>query len=75
MFSVGTNDEKTVAAAIGVNPYFMKDYKQAAKSYTYSEVEKVLLLLHNYNLKSVGIGSSNTGDGALMKEMVAKMLG
>ncbi|MBL7724708.1 MAG: DNA polymerase III subunit delta [Chitinophagaceae bacterium] len=74
VFGAGTTDEKTIAASIGVNPYFMKDYAQAAKLYTYPGVEKVLLLLHQYNLKSVGIGSSSVEDASLMKELVVKML-
>ncbi len=75
VFGAGTNDEKTIATAIGVNPYFMKDYMQAARLYTYPGVEKVLLLLHQYNLKSVGVGSTNTEDASLLKEMVVKMMG
>jgi DNA polymerase III subunit delta len=75
VFGAGTSDEKSVAAAIGVNPYFMKDYMQAAKLYTYPGVEKALLLLHTYNLKSVGVGSSGTEDASLMKEMIVKMVG
>lgn len=74
IFGAGTTDEKTIAASIGVNPYFMKDYTQAARLYTYPGVEKVLLLLHQYNLKSVGIGSSSAEDTSLMKELVVKML-
>ncbi len=74
VFGAGTGDEKTIAASIGVNPYFMKDYMQAARLYTYPEIEKVLLLLHQYNLKSVGVGSINTDDASLMKEMLVKML-
>jgi DNA polymerase III subunit delta len=75
VFGAGSSDEKSVAAAIGVNPYFMKDYMQAAKLYTYPGVEKVLLLLHQYNLKSVGVGSINTDDASLLKEMVVKIIG
>jgi DNA polymerase-3 subunit delta len=75
VFGAGASDEKTVAASIGINPYFIKDYMQAARLYTYSGVEKVLLLLHQYNLKSIGVGSSNTGDASLLKEMVVKMMG
>ena len=75
VFGAGTSDEKTIATAIGVNPYFMKDYMQAARLYTYPEVEQVLLLLHQYNLKSVGVGSPNTEDASLLKEMVVKMMG
>ncbi len=74
VFGAGAKDEKTIAASIGVNPYFMKDYLQAAKLYTYPGVEKVLLLLHRYNLKSVGVGSANTEDASLLKEMVVKMM-
>lgn len=74
IFSAGSNDEKTIAASIGVNPFFMKDYILAARLYKYAGVEKVLLLLHTYNLKSIGVGSINTGDASLMKEMVVKMM-
>ena len=74
IFGAGTSDEKTIATTIGVNPYFMKDYMQAAKLYSYPGVEKVLLLLHAYNLKSVGVGSINTEDASLMKEMLVKMM-
>ena len=73
VFGAGSSDEKSVAAAIGVSPYFMKDYMQAAKLYTYSGVERVLLLLHIYNLKTVGVGSSGTEDASLLKEMLVKM--
>ena len=74
VFGAGTQDERTVATSIGVNPYFIKDYLQAARVYAYPGVEKALLLLHQYNLKSIGGGSSNTEDSSLMKEMVVKML-
>lgn len=74
VFGAGTSDEKTIATAIGVNPYFMKDYMQAARLYTYPGIEKVLLLLHLYNLKSVGVGSTNTEDASLLKEMAVKMM-
>jgi len=69
-----TGDEKAIAASIGVNPFFMKDYSMAARLYTYPGIEKVLLLLHQYNLKAIGIGSTGTSDASLMKEMVVKMM-
>lgn len=74
IFGTGTTDEKTIATALGVNPYFMKEYMQAARLYTYPGVEKALLLLHSYNLKSIGVGSTATEDASLMKEMVVKMM-
>jgi len=74
IYGVQSKDEKTVANAIGVNPFFAKDYLQAAKNYTYPGIENILLLLHSYNLKSVGINDTGTEDASLMKEMVYKMI-
>jgi DNA polymerase-3 subunit delta len=73
VFGAGTTDEKGVAAAIGVNPFFVKDYMKAANIYNFQGVERVLLLLHQYNLKSIGINSPGTEDGSLLKEMLYKM--
>ncbi|MGQ0739785.1 MAG: DNA polymerase III subunit delta [Bacteroidota bacterium] len=75
VFGSGTADEKTVATIIGVNPWFIKDYMQAAKLYTYPGAERALLLLHQYNLRSVGVGDANTEDASLLKELVIKMIG
>lgn len=73
VFGAGATDEKAVAAAIGVNPFFAKDYMQAAKIYNFQGVERILLLLHQYNLKSIGINSPGTEEGSLLKEMLYKM--
>lgn len=73
IFGAGTQDEKAIATAIVVNPFFVKDYLQAAKVYDYQGIERILLLLHQYNLKSIGINSAGAEDGSLLKEMVCKM--
>jgi len=46
----------------------------AAKNYSYQGTEKILLLLHEYNLRSVGVYDAGTDDADLMKEMVVKMM-
>lgn len=74
IYGVGSKDEKAVATALGVNPFFVKDYLKAANYFTYPQVEAILLLLHNYNLRSVGINDSGTEDASLLKEMVFKMI-
>ena len=74
VFGADSQDERAIATAIGVNPFFMKDYMQAARLYTYPGVEKVLLLLHSYNLKSVGVGNIGTEDASLLKELIIKII-
>lgn len=68
----GSDD--TIAKQLGITPYYLKNYQQASKVYGYNGVEKILLLLHQYNLKSIGINSARVVDEALLKEMVMKMM-
>ncbi|MET0464982.1 MAG: DNA polymerase III subunit delta [Chitinophagaceae bacterium] len=74
VFGAGSQDEKAIASAIGVSPFFVKDYLHASRIYDYAGVERVLLLLHQYNLKSIGVNAAPTEDGSLMKEMVYKIM-
>ena len=43
-------------------------------NYSYAEAEQVIMLLHYYNLKSIGIKNYGTSGGSLMKEMVYKII-
>jgi len=73
-FGQSATDEKAIAAAIGVNFYFVKDYITAVRNYKYEGIENGLLLLHAYNLKSIGVNSTNTEDASLLKELVVKIM-
>jgi len=39
-----------------------------------SGVENALLMLHQYNLRSLGVYDAGTEDASLMKEMVVKIM-
>ncbi|HEU4555068.1 MAG TPA: DNA polymerase III subunit delta [Chitinophaga sp.] len=66
--------EKEIAAALGVHPFFVKDYMHAARQYGAEGAEKAILLLHTYNLRSIGINDSGVADGELMKELMYKIM-
>jgi DNA polymerase-3 subunit delta len=74
IFGATQHDDKNLAATIGINPFFIKEYKKAAQVYTYPGVEKLLLLLHQYNLRSIGVNDTGTEDASLLKEMVVKII-
>jgi DNA polymerase III subunit delta len=74
IFGIHSQDEKTIAAGIGANVFFVKDYIKAAKLYGYTGTETILLLLHEYNLRSIGVGDTGTPDASLLKEMVVKIM-
>jgi len=71
---LNSRDEKTVAASTGINPFFVKDYLKAVSAYSFPQVEKAILLLNQYNLKSVGVSDAGTEDASLLKEMVYKII-
>lgn len=74
VYAVPSRDEKAVATAIGVNFYFVKDYVQSASKYSAQGVEKIILLLHQYNLKAIGVNDAGTSDAQLLKEMIVKIM-
>lgn len=67
-------DDKAVSAQTGINAWFLKDYKATASMYGYEGVQSALLLMHHYNLRSVGVNDVGTEDASLLKEMIFKMM-
>lgn len=74
IYSLTGRDDKTVAGAIGVHPFFVKDYILTSAKFSSGQIEKVLLLLYEYNLRNIGINDAGTADADLLKEMVVKMI-
>ncbi|MBC6109775.1 DNA polymerase III subunit delta [Pedobacter fastidiosus] len=63
------------ASALGIPPFFVKDYEVAARNYNTGKVFQVMSLLREYDLKSKGLDSTgNVEDGELLKELVFKMI-
>lgn len=74
LFSINSKDEKTIAATLGVNPFYIRQYVKAAELYQYPGIEKAILLLHSYNLKNIGINNTSTEFTSLLKEMTFKIM-
>jgi DNA polymerase-3 subunit delta len=58
---------------LGVSPYFVKDYEQAARSFNFGKTVQIIHHLREYDLKSKGV-ESTTDPGGLMKELMFKIL-
>ncbi|MEO7444203.1 MAG: DNA polymerase III subunit delta [Ferruginibacter sp.] len=56
------------------NSHALQQAKKTMANYGYDGVEKIILLLHHYNLRSIGIGDTGTEDASLLKEMVVKIM-
>ena len=73
LFGTDATDDRTIAGQLGIPPFSIRNYKEAARLYGYKGTELNLLLLHQYNLKSVGVGATSTDDSSLLKELIFKM--
>ncbi len=68
------SDKKTAATALGVHPFFVKDYEVAARNYSPGKLKSIFGYLREYDLKSKGVDSGSATHGELLKELVFKIL-
>ncbi|MDP2236706.1 MAG: DNA polymerase III subunit delta [Bacteroidales bacterium] len=66
--------KNTVASLLGINPFFLNDYQDAAKNYSIAKIADIIAVLREYDLKSKGYGANNLDDSELYKEMIYKIL-
>lgn len=77
ILSIHQMTDKTERALMGQfynNRFLVAQALDMLKNYSFAEIEKVIILLHNYNLKSVGIDSYNTSGASLLKELSYKII-
>lgn len=63
-----------VASVLGINPYFVKDYEQAARNFPPAKAVQAISLLREFDLKSKGFGNSGSPPGDLLKELIYKLM-
>ncbi|HSV87536.1 MAG TPA: DNA polymerase III subunit delta [Bacteroidales bacterium] len=64
----------SLETALGLKPYFQKDYAAAAKHYTPERLEKIFTYLRECDLKLKGVGQRDPQPGELLKELVFKIM-
>ena len=64
---------KNVAAALGVNPFFLKDYDVAIKNYPMRKVSQIVGSLRDVDVKSKGVGANALSQSDLLREMLFKI--
>ena len=67
------NDQQ-ISGKIGVHPFFLKQYKQAAKFYNKSKLAQILSYLRHYDLMSKGVIVPNISEEEILKEMIFKIM-
>lgn len=66
--------DSELAQTLGVNPYFVREYRTAARSYSLQKTASVLTLLRDYDLRSKGINNGTADHGELLRELLFYIL-
>ena len=66
------NDTK-IAAILGVNPFFIKEYKTGSINYDLKQVVSIISILRDYDMFSKGVGVKKA-EPSLLKELVVKII-
>jgi DNA polymerase-3 subunit delta len=63
-----------LAAVLGVNPYFVKDYQLAARNYPPQTCIRNVSILREFDMKSKGYESGDVSEKDLYREMIFKLM-
>ncbi len=74
VFQMTDKTEKALRPMFYNNPHAARQAMETVLNYSYTGVEQTLMLLHEYNLKSVGINTIGISDASLMKELAVKII-
>jgi len=66
--------QNNVARKLGVNPFFVKEYFDAAKNYPMRKVSQIISMLHEADMKSKGVGASLMAKDDILKELLFKIM-
>ena len=63
-----------VLAQMGINPYFAREYDDAARNYPIKKLMSIISLLKEYDLKSKSGQRGSAEDGDLLLEIISRIL-
>lgn len=74
LYQMGKVTERQLRGLFYNNPSAVEQAQATLKNYTFGEMEKAILLLHHFNLKSIGVHGPSLSIGSLLKEMCFKIM-
>jgi DNA polymerase III subunit delta len=74
IYQMPDKSERSLRPLFYNNPYLVEQALDTIKNYSYSQTENAILLLHDYNLKTIGINSYGASPASLMKELSYKIM-
>lgn len=63
-------NDAELAKKIGLNPYFVREFRQAARTFKPAQVHQAFLSLHQADRQSKGVGSRNASPLGLLQQLI-----
>ncbi|MCF0177054.1 MAG: hypothetical protein HUJ90_00385 [Bacteroidales bacterium] len=73
-YSAARYDRTEICSRLGINPYFYKEYEMAARLYPLNKTMRIMGLLKEYDYRSKSNMRGVSDDGALLTELISKIL-
>ncbi len=70
----GKVSQGELAGKLGVAPFFVKDYQEAAQKYSMGKLAKIIGYLRETDLHSKGVGNSSVDHKELIRELIFKIM-
>jgi DNA polymerase III subunit delta len=74
IYQMTDKSERALRPVFYNNPFLVQQAMDMLLNYKFAEAEQAIILLHEYNLRSIGIRNSDTSGGSLMKELMYKII-
>lgn len=74
LYQMADRSDRVLRPLFYNNPEAINQAKETLKNYSSRDMEKIILLLHEYNLKSIGVNSYKVSPGSLLKELSFKIM-
>jgi len=71
--SLKNQSKNNVAAVIGVNPFFVKDYIESSKNYSMKKISIIISLIKDFDLKSKGYSVTNISNKDLLRQLMVQI--
>ncbi len=66
--------EKSVASALRIHPFLVKDYVKYARNYDTHKLRRIIGYILDADLRSKGVNTTGEANGEILKELVFKIL-
>ena len=74
LYQMADKSERALKPLFSFNPHLVDQVLDTIKNYSFSQIEQIIILLHDSNLKSIGIDSYGLSPAAIMKELSYKIM-